>query len=198
MQYFEDNFPSLSEGGAAADTLPLSEGDCGYTTRENGQKLTETREIVAPICFFLLKDNNETRWVSQKTFMEERGGNTSDCLKEDEPLACYFRAIPGADQGWYSKIDPNKNWASTYSGSTHFDDNKNSFRFESSNIMLFEVNDNTPPGTQINCRFRARFTNCDECWHRPEPAANGDDYADFEFAADRPYRIFNVLMTVLD
>ena len=62
--------------------------------------------------------------------------------------------------------------------------------------MLFEVSALLPPGTQVNCRFRTRFTNCDDCWH--ELNASGDDYLDFEFAGDRPYRIFNVVLTVLD
>ncbi|MCY4644577.1 MAG: hypothetical protein OXB88_08155 [Bacteriovoracales bacterium] len=194
---FEDAFPSIAEGGAEPDTTPLSEGDCGYITRENGKKITETKEITAPICFMLLRDANETRWVDQKEYMEEIGDNSSGCLKEDEPLSCYFRAVPGADQAWYSKIDPKANWVDTYSTSSYFTEQNKTFKFEGSNIMLFEVNENLPVGTEINCRFRARFTNCDDCWHDPNSSL-GDDYLDFEFAGARPYRLFNVMFTVLD
>ena len=129
--------------------------------------------------------------------MEAIGHSPSDCLKSDEPLACYFRVIPGADQGWYSKIDPKSNWQGTYSQSTYFTDEGNFFLFEGSNIMLFEVNERIPLGTEINCRFRTRFTNCDECWHDPD-STPGDDYLDFEFAGPRPYRLFNILLRVLD
>ena len=192
---FEDNFPSLSEGGASVDVLPLNDGDCGYTTRENGSQLTETNEIIAPICFVLMRDENETRWVNQQTYMQAQGGNISDCLVESDPLSCYFRAIPGANQAWYSKIDPKSTWQGTYSQSDYF--NNNSFSFEGSNIMLFEVNANLAPGTELNCRFRARFTNCNDCWHDPD-STQGSNYQDFEFAGARPYRIFNINFTVLD
>ena len=192
---FEDGFPSLSEGGASADILPLNEGDCGYTTRENGTQVTESNEIVAPICFILQRSENETRWVSQQKYMQNSGGNASDCLVESDPLSCYFRAIPGAQQGWYSKLDPKSTWQDTYSKSTYFENN--SFRFEGSNIMLFEINANLPPGTEVNCRFRARFTNCNDCWHDPD-SSRGDNYQDFEFAGAKPYRIFNINFTVLD
>ena len=193
---FEDGFPAVSGGGSSPDVLPLGDGDCGYITRENGQKINEANEIIAPICFILFHDTHETRWVNQEEYRERTGGHRSDCLKEDSPLACYFRAIPGADQSWYSKLDPKSNWIDTYSKSTYFTEDGHPFKFEGSNVMLFEVNRNLPVGTQVNCRFRARFTNCDKCWH--DSHQNGDDYLDFEFAGDRPYRIFNVILTVLD
>lgn len=194
---FADGFPALSEGGASPDILPLDDGDCGYITRENGQQENnEKEETIAPICFILYHDANETRWINQQEYREKVAGHNFDCLNKDEPLACYFRAIPGADQAWYSKLNPRSNWQETYSKSTYFTEEGNLFQFAGSNIMLFEVSRHLPPGTQVNCRFRARFTNCDECWH--DPAGNGDDYLDFEFAGNRPYRIFNVVLTVLD
>ena len=193
---FEDDFPTVAAGGSSPDVLPLGDGDCGYITRENGQKINEVNETIAPICFILFHDTNETRWVSQQEYLKKTGGHNSDCLKEDEPLACYFRAIPGADQAWYSKLDPKSNWQDTYSKSTYFTEDGHPFKFEGSNVMLFEVSRNLPVGTQVNCRFRTRFTNCDECWH--DLQKNGDDYLDFEFAGDRPYRIFNAILTILD
>ena len=56
---FEDDFPAVSNGGASSDSDPPVEGDCTYVTRENGQQITESKEIIAPICSFLYKD--ETR-----------------------------------------------------------------------------------------------------------------------------------------
>ena len=192
---FEDNFPSVSEGGAPPDSLPLKEGDCGYITRENGQKILETKETIAPICFILHKGENETRWISQKDYMKATGDHPDNCLKTDHPLSCYFRAIPGADQAWYSKLAPSSNWIDTYSRSHASKDGN--LEFEGSNIMLFEINKRLPPGSQINCRFRARFTNCDDCWHDPLNSS-GDDYLDYEYAGNRPYRIFNINLTILD
>ena len=134
---FADGFPALAQGGAGSDTLPLSEGDCGYITRENGQKITERQEIIAPICFILYHDTTETRWISQREYMAKIGGNVADCLLREEPLACYFRAIPGADQAWYSKLDPRSNWVDTYAKSTHFSENEAELQFEGKQYHAF-------------------------------------------------------------
>ena len=137
---FEDGWPAPSDGGALPDILPISEGDCGYITRENGQQITrnEPNETIAPICFLLYRDENETHWVDQQTYMERVGGNLSDCLRDDEPLACYFRVIPGADQAWYSKLDPNKQLARLPTPkSTFFSEEGNSFLFEGFQYLCY-------------------------------------------------------------
>lgn len=189
---FEDGFPLSSEGAASADAATPADGDCGFITRENGAKVTEVNETVAPICFVHKIGTTETSWVSQSEFADFRGFAPSQCLMGSaNPDECFFRAIPGGDNAWFSKIDPNKNWAETFDPA-----GAASPTFQSNNVIFFEVNKNTPPGTLINCRFRARFTNCDDCWH--DSTNSDDDYLDFEYAGGTPYRIFNIQFQVLD
>ena len=61
----------------------MSEGDCGYITRENGQKVSEKNETIAPICFALVQEENETRWVGQEVLMEKLGATSADCLNKE-------------------------------------------------------------------------------------------------------------------
>ena len=96
---FKDGFPARSDGGAFSDVTPLDDGDCGYITRENGQRITEKNEIIASICFISFHDNNETHWISQQQYMEEIGGNKSDCLVQDQPLSLLFSGHSGGRSG---------------------------------------------------------------------------------------------------
>lgn len=189
---FEDGFPSLSEGAASADPVTPVDGDCGFITRENGEKVTEVNETIAPVCFIQKRGSTQTEWVSQSEFKEFKNTVDSRCLMGgDNPDECFFRPIPGADVAWLSKLDPNSNWPETFDPA-----GAESPTFNAANVLLFEVSKELAPGTLVNCRIRTRFTNCDDCWHDED---NGDDdYLDFEYAGDKPFRIFNLQFIVLD
>ncbi len=188
---FEDGFPNTSQNGIGINNAGPVEGDCLYVTRENGQKITEVNETIAPVCF-IRKPGVQTTWVSQSEYRDFVGITDSECLMGgDDPDQCFFRPIPGADVAWYSKIDANKNYPETFDP-----DGAASPTFNAGNVLLFEVSEKLPPGSIINCRLRARFTNCEDCWHDED---NGDDdYLDYEFAGYKPFRIFNIQFTVLD
>jgi hypothetical protein len=61
--------------------------------------------------------------------------------------------------------------------------------------MVFELHPDAPIGTTFLCRFRARFTNCSNCW-QDELNPNSDDFLDFEYAGDRPYRMIDWEFTI--
>ena len=70
--------------------------------------------------------------------------------------------MKGADHSYYSKMSPKKTWSQTFAGEA------GAPIFSSGNIILMEISPWVPPGTTFLCRFRARFTNCDNCWHDKE------------------------------
>ena len=47
------------------------------------------------------------------------------------------------------------------------------------------------------CRLRARFTNCKDC-HYNEDENNGDDYLDYEYSGEKPFKILSFEFTVID
>jgi hypothetical protein len=49
----------------------------------------------------------------------------------------------------------------------------------------------------FDCRFRATFSNCDDCWQDPL-RTDGEDYLDYEYSGARPYKIIHLQFTVLD
>ncbi|MBF0313473.1 MAG: hypothetical protein HQK50_04900 [Oligoflexia bacterium] len=215
---FEDKFPLESEGAANtinASATPVA-GDCEYITRMNGVhkscSLTQTnsaasdycslsnnemntaqmrQEMLMPVCVVQYRDVNETKWISQKAFRESVGFDQSKCLISDSPFDCFVRAIPGGDQALYSKINPNSTWAKSVVAEGSLPN------FASWNLLLFEINPRVPPGTTFDCRLRARFTNCDDCWH-DKSRSDGDDYLDYEYSGGNPYKIIHFQFTITD
>lgn len=176
-----DNFPSVSEGG-------ISGGDCLSTTTDNGGDGDE----IAPVCFIQKISGDATEWISQSSFKNSLAGMAdSQCLAGSSNLKnCFVRFPRGADRAVYSRIESQKSFGETIVN----EDGSPSFNF--SNLLFMEVNKNTPPGTTFNCRFRARFSNCDDCYHDPNNAQ--DDYVDAEFAGAKPFKIINFQFTVID
>ena len=59
------------------------------------------------------------------------------------------------------------------------------------------------PGTTFLCRFRARFTNCEDCFHDPSarPDQNvdlKDDFLAYEYSGAKPFKIFHLRFTVIN
>lgn len=190
---FADEFPLASEGAADSTSEPdvsTVHGDCNYITRNNGENEPDTAvdsdptDPLAPVCFIQISDENATIWATQEEFRQEISLEKKNCLGGSENTNdCMFRAIPGADFAFFSKIDPKSTWAETLSGSAgspthHF-----------SNLIFFEVSPWIPPGTTFDCRFRVRFSNCSDCF--TDPDHNNDNYLDYEYSGGKPFKILH-------
>jgi hypothetical protein len=191
---FSDGFPLNTEGAATTSSNPQM-GDCEYITRTNGTDEEDTnlkrKEVLMPICMVQLIDGNQTQWVSQKEFRDHIGLPSHKCLLGSEsPNDCFIRVLPGAEQAYFSKLNPKSNWGETFASNQ-------GMMFNAHNLILMEVNPWLPPGTTLDCRFRARFTNCDDCWH-DATSSQGDDYLDYEFSGGRPYQILHYQFIVID
>ena len=184
---FEDRFPSAIAGAADEDNIPPVPGDCNYITRENGD---EEEEFLYPVCFVELSNEDTTRWAGQHELMELIDLDPDKCLSGSEKTDdCFIRAIKGVEQSSFSKIAPQSTWVDTF-----FQDGNGSFT--SSNLIFFEVNRKIPTGTRFNCRFRVRFSNCDDCFS--DSSHGHDDYLDYEYSGGRPFKIINLQFDILD
>jgi hypothetical protein len=199
-----NNWPLESEGGVIDSNATPQPGDCAYTSDTNmrfqdlnpGVGELYPIDSADPICLVQLRDNNETKWVSQDHFRKtpQLGLANHECLNNPSmtsqfnPNECLVRILPGAQQAIYSKLDSGKNYAQT------MDQPNLDFSFKESGIMLMEVNKWVPPGTTFSCRFRARFSNCSDCY----TDGNGNEYTEKEYGGHRPYKIINFQFTVID
>jgi len=176
-----DSFPLLSEGGTDAAA-------CSSITRDNG----EDGDNISPVCSLQLIDTDATKWVSQEEFLvKTRAVDDSRCLGgSSDKKDCFVRIIKGLDNAWFSKLGPKKTWAETMTNSN------SSPTFSSQNLIFMELNPGIPPGTKVNCRFRARFSNCSNCYN--DSTNSGDDFFDYEFAGPKPFKIINYQFTVID
>ncbi len=188
-----DNFPLDSEGAATLLTDEGVEGGCDYVTRYNGKNPTmEPNEDLAPVCFIEYSDSDATKWVNQNIYRQEIGLAANKCLGGADSLNdCFIRVIKGGDQAYYSKLDPKSTWSETLDN-----DSTGTPTFTTSNVIFMEVNESIPPGTTFNCRMRARFTNCSDCYH--DESNGNDDYLDYEFSGAKPFKIVNFQFTVID
>lgn len=189
---FSDSFPTTTEGAASTNSGSPKVGDCEHITRNNGTNANVTTDIIAPACWLQLQGENETLWVSQETYREFNGVDKNLCLEGSNYTEnCFVRLIPGGDVAGLSYIAPNSTWIETFS---HVDSSK---KYTTNNFLFFEINPWTPPNTIVNCRFRARFTNCDECWH--DSNSSNDDPLDYELSGGDPYyQIINYKFTIID
>ena len=196
-----DNFPSVSQGGVTATTNPA----CGIETQDNS--------TTAPVCFFQDSQANGTVWVSQEEFMNSRAIEATECLGGSQNTKdCLIRSPKGADVAWYSKVEAKKTWNET------FTDVNGKVSFKQSNLFFLEISPSVPPGTTVNCRLRATFTNCDDCNNYLKdgtdttnitgneyfPHVNsateltGDEYKDYKYIGADPFVIINYQFTVID
>ncbi len=197
-----NNWPIPSEGAASADADPSEPelGDCAYTTRNNGVSEIEDEEpldIVVPSCLVQLRENNETRWVSQDVMRKHLMIQDNECLNNDAEKnayrnqECLLRILPAASHSFMSKIDPQK----TYAESLKSQDG--TIRpINSSAAVFMEVNKFIPPGTVFVCRFRVRFNNCKDCFSNID---NGnDDFLQYEYSGAKPFKVVNFKFMVID
>jgi hypothetical protein len=211
-----DGWPLQTEGGVVPTSGSPVPGDCDYTSRSNkaidanfvGSGFTPEYEpkydldSPQPICMVQYSDENESKWVSQD-FFRTRALDLADkdCLNNSptgsgvgidyNPNECLIRMLPGANQAILGKIDPQKTWSETLAASTRDGD----VSFSASTIVVMEVNKWIQPGTTFNCRFRTRFTNCQDCFNNNN---SGNDYNDYEYAGEEPFKVINFSFTVID
>ncbi|MBL7666123.1 MAG: hypothetical protein JNM93_13390 [Bacteriovoracaceae bacterium] len=177
MNFMDKDGNLVGTNGAAAETA-------GYIDRAQ------------PVCFIEKREENETTWVSQNEYRKDMALSDSDCLGHEDslnfnPNECLLRLMPGARHAYFSKINAKKTWAETIQTNSNIEPT-----FNSSNAVLMEVNKWIPPGTTFNCRFRARFTNCDDCYH--DTANSNDNFIEHEFLGPTPFKIINFKFTVID
>lgn len=196
-----DDFPLDTEGAAdSSEEADYSEnfesgsgdlvaGDCNYVTKDNG---LEDDEELYPVCFVEYADDDATKWVNQNKYRQEIGLSANNCLGGSDSLNdCFIRVIKGGDQAYFSRLDAKSTWTETLDNDT-----TGTPTFTTSNVIFMEVSPWIPPGTTFNCRMRARFTNCSDCWH--DSNFDNDDYLDFEFSGAEPFQILNFQFTVID
>ena len=188
-----DNFPLDSEGAANLSSDEGVQGGCDYVTRYNGKdSFNEPDEELAPVCFVEYSDADATKWVNQNLYRQEMGLSANKCLGGSDSLNdCLVRVIKGGDQAYFSKLNPKSTWTETLKNTT-----TGTPTFTTSNVIFMEINPSIPPGTTFNCRMRARFTNCDDCYHDEDNAQ--DDYLDYEFSGAKPFKLINFQFTVID
>lgn len=186
-----DNFPLESEGGSSDGNT-----SCSYVTRYNGAMKSadasiDNKETVMPICFVQkIGTGGSSQWVSQNELASSLP-DSSYCLSGSENTNdCFIRAIKGADTAYYSYIAPNSTWVKSLTNG----DKAPTYTY--SNIIFFEVNSRTPPGTTFNCRFRVRFSNCDDCYH--DSLQGNDNYLDYEFSGGKPFKVLNLQFSVVE
>ncbi len=177
---FADNYPSSSEGGAACTSLSKANFD-------NDDRLHQS-------CLLEYKDESSTKILTQREFFnklkDETGFLEKDCIDSSDTKSCFIKSIPGASSAYFPMINAKSNWLES-------DKNADgSANYNVRNLLFFEVNKNIPQGTKVVCRLRASFTNCDDCHH--DSLRGYDDYYDFEYAGERPFKIINLDFEVTD
>lgn len=160
-------------------------------------------QAAAPVCLVQLDEGDSTRWVSQNEFRKKNGlslqdkdclGYTTSGVTDKDftfnPHECLVRFLPGANDAFYSVIEPRKNFFQTV-----IEPSEDKI-FNVGNSMLMEVSKWVPPGTKFRCRLRARFSNCSDCY--TDTANANDDYLDYELNGSKPYKIINFEFDIND
>ena len=196
-----DGFPAgLNEGAADLSTGEGVQGGCDYITRYNGKNSTsEPNEELAPICFVQTDASSSTVWVQQDQYLKELDAfDRNQCLGEGLK-DCLVRVAQGGEQSWIGQIPPRSSWSDNL-----FNSETNRTNFKSNHLIYLEVNPTLIiPETKFLCRFRARFTNCEDCFHdsRHPPSSSFDlfdDFLSYEYSGGRPFQVLNFQFTVGD
>ncbi len=196
-----DNFPGdLSQGAADLSTGESVQGGCDYTTRYNGKNKTlEPREELAPVCLVQMDTESSTQWVQQDHYLQHRSDYDNRKCLGNSPRDCLVRVIKGADQSWVGQIPPKSSWSTNL-----FNDKTKKFDFQSGHLVYLEINSEMiTPGMTFTCRFRGRFTNCEDCFQDNNASPNSsldlfDDFLDYEYSGARPFKILNFTFTIID
>lgn len=201
---FGVSIPSTISNTCREYILSQIPGNCEYVSREANEykpsPVLYPEDALHPVCVVQKSENNETRWISQDEFRQSTQLllQNQDCLgngsTDFNPNECLMRFLPGAQQAWMSKIDPQKTYGETLKGNA-----TEAPVYNTSSLLVMEVNKWVPPGTIFNCRLRMQFSNCSDCYENYlSPTNPKDDFRDFEYAGHRPFRVLNFQFTVID
>ncbi len=191
-----DNFPSISQGGRVCDAVTAS------NYKDTGR--------IMPVCMLTYNDGTSSKLLNQHEFLKKMktdiGLLEKDCLGHSETRTqeelnnCFVKAIPSANTQNVPFMLPKSNWQESLT------DESGTPVFTDSNIMFFEINKNLPLGTEVTCRLRMTFSNCEDCYHDLNtPTTTSifgnaqtyyDDYKDFEYAGERPFNILTINFTI--
>ncbi len=189
-----DSATTVDQGGESGKSCTTTEKE--YTRLIKNPATGFPLNGSAPVCFVQLDEGGSSRWVSQNEFRKKQGLalQEKDCLGYStngnsepdfsfNPHECLVRFLPGANDAFFSKIDPQKTYYETVVKES------SEGVFNTGNILIMEVNKWIPPGTKFRCRLRARFSNCSNCF-ADEDKAN-DDYLEHELNGPKPFKVIN-------
>lgn len=176
--YTSNAWPTVEEGALNDDCTTMN--------------ATPVEDDFTPVCLVQQISGTSTKWISQKQLLEDQNGTETPekiCLDSTKPKECYIRAIKGADSAYLGRIDPKKTWLATM-----YDDvNSKTHSPGIGNLIFFEVSKHIPNGTTFNCRLRARFTNCKDCYNED---GSTSDYKDIDYNGPTPFNIIHLKFTV--
>lgn len=194
---FQD-WPLSSEGGVTDSSMPALPSECEYPARVNPPFIADSMtgefplDAQQPTCLVEYQAENETRWVSQNDMRKSLSISDNKCLNNPNISGelfngneCLIRFLPGANVSYLGSLDPGKTWAETIKG-----DSDRDVVFHAGSVVLMEVNKFLPPGTKFNCRMRASFSNCSDCFDDPDDQSAGDK-KDYEYSTDRTHKVLN-------
>lgn len=222
-----DSVTTVDQGGQSSTVSTITENSVTRTNTcnpangypdANYQRLTLNRitnlfpsNAAAPVCFVQLEEGNSTKWVSQNEFRKKSGLSLQDkdCLGYQtsgvtdtdftfNPHECLVRFVPGMNDAFFAKIDPQKNFWESVVKRTNPNDLTEPEVFNIGNILVMEVNRWVPPGTKFRCRLRARFSNCSDCYNDTDPLTPNDYYIDSDYNGHKPFKILNFDFDVND
>ncbi|WP_408095412.1 hypothetical protein ACJVC5_10250 [Peredibacter sp. HCB2-198] len=197
-----DSVTTVDQGAEAGRTCTTTDTEYKRLVKNTTTGKFPT-SAAAPVCLVQLEEGESTRWVSQNEFRKKNGLSLldKDCLGYNStgttdtdftfnPHECLVRFLPGANHGFYSKIDAQKTY---YESVVKESSNKT---FNAGNLMIMEVNKWIPPGTKFRCRMRARFNNCTDCY--TDGSNSNDDFIDSELNGSKPFQVINFDFDVND
>lgn len=183
--------PCIYSSNISNDSTWTTSAEGGIPCADNSVTAATASDF-QPICVMQYNGTSATTWISQHTYRQKLALDSALCLNDKDDRDCFIRAIKGADQANFSKINPKKNWFQTMQ-----DPNTTSaYSLNWGNVILFEVSKHVPPGTIVDCRFRVRFTNCDDCYH--DSSRSNYDFTDIDYNGPKPYKIIHLKMTIID
>lgn len=169
-----DQWPLTSEGGVPCPTITSA-----------------AATDFAPVCFIQSNEATATKWASQQEFKTKMALDSTSCLDPANDKECFIRAIKGADQAIFNKLNAKSTWAQTMTAP-----GAPTPKLDLGNTILFEVSKHIPPGTVVDCRLRLRFTNCDDCYH--DSTRSNYDYTDNDYNGPRPYKVIHLQIPITD
>jgi hypothetical protein len=190
-----DSMTTEEQGGEKNGTCTSTETNYNRLIK-NTSTNSFPLSAAAPVCMVLSEEGETSKWVSQNEYRKKQGlslldkdclGYSTSAVSDQDftfnPHECLVRFLPGANEAFYSKIEPQKSY---YESVAKISEEGN---FNIGNVLLLEVNKWIPPGTKFRCRLRARFSNCSDCY--TDGNFSNDDFIDSDYNGHKPFKVIN-------